>query len=657
LTNLGNVALLEGNLESADRYHREALELNRQLDPLGAEVASSLNNVGQVARWRGQYETSRQSLEQALELKQALSPGSAWTANTLFELGELARVQGSVEEAERLHVQCGEIWSRTRPRSAEHAMSLFAMGAIERRSGRPESAERLWHEAVSIIEERRSGVGMTGEDRTRYGSRYHGYYVELARLLAEQGREVEAWDLLERARIGALRAVLSRRDAAPPEVSPELWFAANRLERQIDRLEGRLARFDPNSDAPVGRYREQLAAAEAELASVREEISRKAPRYAAFSTPRAIRFEQFLEALEPGTIALSYSVGEEQSMVLVAGGGVAGERRIRAFQIDAGAEELARRVNIFHALIARGRVTAELEPALLAQGRRLFDLLAGPAREVITGAERVLIIPDGPLTALPFAALVLPGERDRFLGHAKPLVFDASASVYVELAALREAESDGSRSIAAFGAPDYPSAAELVRRHGLEPLPGSLAEVEAIGELFGDHATLFLRSAATEKAFRSNGSSAGVVHCAVHAVSNARFPMDSALFFSIAEHPTSSEEDGELTAWEIVDSLHTEADVVVLSACGTARGQAVAGEGVIGLARAFQTAGARTLVASQWAVPDRSTAELMTRFYENLRLGVSTAEALQIAQRQTGESGSSLHPFQWASFQVIGDWR
>jgi CHAT domain-containing protein len=113
-----------------------------------------------------------------------------------------------------------------------------------------------------------------------------------------------------------------------------------------------------------------------------------------------------------------------------------------------------------------------------------------------------------------------------------------------------------------------------------------------------------------------------------------------------------------LTAWEVVDTLDTRADVVVLSACSTARGRAVPGEGVIGLARAFQIAGARTLVVSQWAIPDRSTAKLMERFYVSLQRGESTAEALRVAQLQVSDSDPGLaHPFHWASFQVRGDWR
>jgi CHAT domain-containing protein/tetratricopeptide (TPR) repeat protein len=658
LTNLGNVALLEGNLESALGYHQEALDLKRQLDPGSVGVASSLHSLGQVERWRGQYEIARRSLEQALELKEELSPGSAWVATTLFELGELARIEGAMDHAERLHLRCLEIWGRSRSGSAEHAMSLFALGSIEEWRDRPDAAETLWREAIAIIEERRSRIGMTGADRTRFGSRYHGYYVELARLLAERGRETEAWDVLERSRTGALRAVVSRRDVAPAGVPPELWFASNRLERQVDRLEARLARLEPSSDAAINRLRAELTAVEADLVNLTDEISRSAPRYAAVSTPRVIAFARYRELHDPGTVVLSYSVGEQRGTVLVAAADASGELAVRAFPIAAGAEELARRVNIFRALVHRGRAVDDLETALIAQGRRLFEMLIGPALGEITAAERVLIIPDGPLVDLPFAALVLPGEPLRFLGQVKPLLFSPSAGVFAELSQRRTWRSGESLTVAAFGDPDYPSRTEVARRHGLRPLPGSRSEVASISRLFGSSAAVFLGPEATEQAFRSSSRGARILHCAVHAESDRRFPMDSALFFSIPDGTVPPENDGVLTAWEIVDGFNTDADVVVLSACSTARGQAVPGEGIVGLARAFQVAGASTLVVSQWAVPDRSTAELMMRFYARLKEGTSTAEALMIAQLETAESDPALaHPFHWASFQVRGDWR
>ncbi len=157
----------------------------------------------------------------------------------------------------------------------------------------------------------------------------------------------------------------------------------------------------------------------------------------------------------------------------------------------------------------------------------------------------------------------------------------------------------------------------LVSQRGIAlPLPGSRIEVESIRRLFGANATVFLGPDATEANFRAHVGDATILHCALHARSDPRAPMDSSLFFSIQPGTTSPAEDGILSAWDIVDGPSIGADTVVLSSCSTARGRLVSGEGIIGLARAFHVAGAKTLIASQWPVPDHSTAELMTAFYK-----------------------------------------
>ncbi len=658
LTNLGNVALLEGNLDAAHRYHEEALLIRERLAPDSADVAASLHNVGLVARWQGDLETARPLLEEALSLKIEFSPGSAWMANTLFELGETARADGRLEQAESSHLKALEIYGNVAPRHPRTSASLHALGVIDLLRGRPRSAEERWREAISIIEENRQRMRISDEERSQFGARYYNYYGSLARLLVDEGRMAEAWDLLERARAAALREVVARRSAAPTTIPSELWFAKNQVERRIAGIEGRMARIDPMEDeGSLHRYQEQLDSAESQLEMVTEEIRAVAPRYSAFSLPEALTLRETLQSLDPGTVVISYSVGEEKSLALMVAAGGDGEAEVHAFPILMGAPELSHRLNIFHSLISRGQTVEEDDPAFIAQARKLFDLLVGPALSAVSRAERVLIIPDGPLVDLPFAALVLPGDPIEYLGHLKPMFFNPSASVFAQIKEFRVDRPGEDTTVVAFGDPDYPPQAPLVERYRLDPLPGSRAEVESIERLFGSRATTHLGVAATEEKFKEVGGGARVVHCALHAVSDPRFPMESALFFSIPEGFGQDDQDGVLWAWEVADETDIDAEVVVLSACSTARGRAVEGEGVFGLVRAFQYAGVRTLVASQWEIPDRSTAELMARFYAGLERGLSTTEALRVAQQQTASEPAMAHPFHWASFQVRGDWR
>jgi CHAT domain-containing protein len=129
------------------------------------------------------------------------------------------------------------------------------------------------------------------------------------------------------------------------------------------------------------------------------------------------------------------------------------------------------------------------------------------------------------------------------------------------------------------------------------------------------------------------------------------------LALTIPERPAEGQANGLLQAWEIFEQMRLDADLVTLSACETGLGKELGGEGLVGLTRAFQYAGARTVLASLWSVGDDSTADLMTRFYGHLKSGKSKDEALRASQLEMIRARRSSHPFHWAAFQVIGDWQ
>jgi len=225
--------------------------------------------------------------------------------------------------------------------------------------------------------------------------------------------------------------------------------------------------------------------------------------------------------------------------------------------------------------------------------------------------------------------------------------------------------------LAAFGDPQYPSvspdnadrvsdpAVRSVVRGGatLQPLPFARTEVEGIARLYRGSSQTFLGSEATEGRAKSIGRDVRVIHFATHGLVDERFPLESALALTIRESPKEGEDNGLLQAWEIFESVRLDADLVTLSACETGLGKEMGGEGLVGLTRAFQYAGARTVVPSLWSVGDESTAQLMKTFYERLRAGVSKDEALREAQLTLLGDPRTANPFHWAAFEVIGDWK
>ena len=212
----------------------------------------------------------------------------------------------------------------------------------------------------------------------------------------------------------------------------------------------------------------------------------------------------------------------------------------------------------------------------------------------------------------------------------------------------------------------------LARRSpDLGPLPFARREVESIARHYPDSSGSYFGDAASEARAKALSSGPRYIHFASHGVIDARFPLDSYLVLSPGVQNAETRENGLLQAWEVFEQMRIDAELVTLSACNTGIGAEGGGEGLIGLTRAFQYAGARSVLASLWPVADRSTSILMSDVYRELASGSETTEALRTAQlRMLGASRQGLtgwfanlfgsadpeyaHPYYWAAFQLSG---
>lgn len=185
------------------------------------------------------------------------------------------------------------------------------------------------------------------------------------------------------------------------------------------------------------------------------------------------------------------------------------------------------------------------------------------------------------------------------------------------------------------------------------PLPGTQREADELGRLFPG-ATLLVGTGAQEDRFKALAPDHRFIHLATHGFVNDASPLLSNVI--LAQPPQGSKEDGFLTAREI-NQLSLRAEMVVLSACNTARGEVRSGEGMVGLTWSLFVAGCPTQVVSQWAVNDASTADLMVDFYRNLAAGEGKGEALRAAILKLRKDKNRAHPYFWAPFVLIGDWR
>jgi CHAT domain-containing protein len=276
-------------------------------------------------------------------------------------------------------------------------------------------------------------------------------------------------------------------------------------------------------------------------------------------------------------------------------------------------------------------------------------LLGGLANE----SERPLVVvPHGALHYVPFEVLPLQG---RLLVERHAVSYAPSLNAVVHL--RRSAANTAPFRVLAVGNPAAPGPAAALERAGdvenlalLGPLPFAEQELHAIGRTFRDRTRILSGPRANESGLRDAGvPQFPVIHFATHGlVSDAR-PTRSGLLLA-----PERGEDGLLQMSEIY-GLGLRANLVVLSACQTALGREITGEGLIGLSRAFFYAGARSVVATLWNLNDRFAAEFVQRFYAELNAGHASEEALRRAKVAYVNHPRYSHPFYWSSLVMLGD--
>jgi CHAT domain-containing protein len=546
---------------------------------------------------------------------------------------------------------------------------------VARTAGDRELAAERFLRAVTAVEEQLGRLGGTEDQRAGYRASHMEVYRAAVAALLALDRPADAFQLLERSRARSFLAVLASRDLDfTADLPADLDHDRRRLAHEHDDLLGELA-APGNTPQRRAQLLERLDSVRRRLDEVRAEVRRVAPHLDELENPRPLDIEATRSALPEGMLLLSYMVGDERSFLFTLG---PEHDRFRVVELGVTRDRLTDDVERLRRLIARGADGSSSE-TLADTAATLSTTLLAPVSEPLGRASRILVLPDGPLHLLPFAALPDPVDpaSGRYLVERAPVVVASSATVWQQLDRHGPSASPA-RTVVAFGDPTLRRApvdpttqpqlwAAIRAGLRLEPLPGARAEVEAVARRFPDRATVWLGSAATEARAKALDPSAAIIHFACHGFADELQPLESSLALAAPADASGGEDNGLLQAWEVIEGLRIAAEVVVLSACDTALGQEVAGEGIVGLTRAFQFAGARSVVASLWGVADESTTQLMDRLYRGLAAGLDPADALRDAQLEllhaplelVGPDGQTrrldaTHPFAWAGFEVFG---
>ena len=274
--------------------------------------------------------------------------------------------------------------------------------------------------------------------------------------------------------------------------------------------------------------------------------------------------------------------------------------------------------------------------------KKLYDIIIAPFLHLINGNE-LLIVPDGASFLIPYAALV--DQNCRYLSETLRIRLAPSVTSLMLLAECPE-DRHGTSGVLLVGDPWVETV--LLGRRRFPQLLWAEKEVKMLEKLLNVQ-PLTGKNATKERVLRRLDS-VSLVHIAAH----GRSETGKILLSPNHASPEKPKEQDFLLTMEDVLKAKLRAKLVVLSCCHTGKGK-ICAEGVVGIARAFLGAGARSVIASLWAIEDKATMEFMRNFYEHLIAGHSASKSLNQAMKSMRESGESIEVRQWAPFVLIGD--
>ncbi|HWG53083.1 MAG TPA: CHAT domain-containing protein [Gemmatimonadaceae bacterium] len=614
LVNLSQISLGVHDLRSADQQAARAARLfTATNDTWGLATAMGFRaqvalEVGDTAHAHALYS---QLLGWATKDRQLLA-----IANARLGLADVA-VRGSDFDTATHELAAGRTALSAGGGTGWEDGLAFYDGVVALRRGDLPSASRLLHQDLASLAPDQSSRRYLTQATLAEVLLQQGDTTGAEQMLHAASRQLDSWratldDHALRLQAFQLRDPFGGRGPAAPAIIAGV-ARAGRVQSAFELAEHRRAR----------ELRDELARAAALRAhddTMSSVGTADPPALTAADVQRAIP--------NANTALLEYvagTAGQPTTLFVITRGGI-------GVHILASTDSLGPAIARFNALIASGHA-----PGALA--RQLGDAILAPALATLPSTvTHLVIVSDGALYGVPFPALAM--HDGHWLIERYAVAMAPSAAVATTLW-QRAADTRPARLLA-FGDPGFASGPGAP-----PPLPGSRGEVRDIAH-FAPDAVLRLGAAAS-KAFLETAplQRFSIIHFATHAVVDENVLAHTRLALSPGPH-----DDGFVTPGDLA-ALHLDADVVVLSACRTATGVILGGEGVRGLTAPLLQAGARSVVASEWPVSDRRTVSLMTEFYDGLARGLDVAGALRDAEVRAMHSGAP--PREWAAFQLVGD--
>ncbi len=692
LANLGNMHTDRGEYTKALIQFRKSLEINTLIGvptiwPRRCMVGLFLDS--------GQEEKAVKALSQlASDYADARDKSGLWA------------LSGRVNLAQGHHTKAGEFYERLlqsaeTTRDTDDLFNAYTgLGTVSEALGQDTEAADYFRKAVEHTENLRSSLARA--EREKFldvkigGFRRTAPYEGLARVLMRMNKPIEALEGSEYTKARVFAEAMSRRVGGENfDVPAEVLKKDEQINDQLAALKkSRQKAFEKKNQLTIKSLEPQIRDLEKRLKGHIKMLWEKYPLFAATKYPRPMPLAE--SALKGNEWVLAYDVTDSGVLIYL----TRGKELIKGLFKPIPRKELDALVRKFRepmeVVPGKESLTEKLKSFDFASGRKLAEILLQDVLAKLPKDTPLIVVPDDSLGVLPFEILVLndagkvtaEGEIPaisgaEFFGDRNPISYYQSitaltlartygkgksqgkkllvmADPVFQLRDARAQKSKPKSKLAGVEADMYKNLMVAVEegelgtvRFNRLPMTGDLAR--ELSETYKGDSVVFTGLDASKKRFMANvapnlAKYSGIVF-ATHGYFGKNLPgiMEPVLVLSLVPPGT----DGYLRLSEVM-GLKMNADMVALTACQTGLGRRISGEGVMGMGRVFQYAGAESVLMSLWSVAEASSVKLVESFFRHLKEGKSKLEALRLARKEIRETGYD-HPFFWAPFILVGE--
>ena len=693
LTILMGVVLLSDSV-GATRGGTE-LRIAQQVEATSQEAiraaAKRATDEGLQLYKQGTAESLRQAIKkwsEALPLIRQVEDKQG-EATTLNNIGSVYDALGDKQQALNYYNQSLPLMRQVEDKRGE-AATLGNIALVERDRGNLNEALTQIQAAIDILENLRTKID-SQDLRTSYFASVQGYYkfyIDLLMQLHKQnpsiGYNAQALHISERSRARSLLELLTEASADIRKgVNPKILAEERSLQQKLDAREKLRQQLPNNQPTQATALKKEIDNLLNQYKELQTKIRTTNPKYAALKYPEPLKLSQIQQQLDKDTLLLQYSLGKKHSYLWVVT-----SNSLQSYELP-GQQQIEKAATNF-----RFDLQQETPVDLTAKSaNELSQLILAPVADKL-GQKRLVIVADGALQNIPFAALTEP-VKSATASKYQPLVVNHEivSLPSVTTIAFQRQELIGRipapKALAILADPVFAAddervtskpkgiapelnlevqleqsalkqAARNLLRNGWERLPGTGYEAKAILKLVASSNRLqaFDFDANYNWVTSQQITQYRFLHFATHGFADPLNPELSGIVLSLVDKQGKQVPQGYLRLGDIFN-LNLPAELVVLSACQTGLGKEVQGEGLVGLTRGIMYAGSARVAVSLWNVSDKGTSPLMSEFYKQmLQQGKSPAAALRAAQiNMWQQKDGQNNPYYWAAFTMQGEWR